>query len=156
MRCSSRTMPRDERHEVLGFPRVQPAAGLVQHEKPRRGGQRARNLQHPLPAVGDVARKLAAQLPQATCFRRRLRRLDDVRVPPSPAARCRTGTPRAPRVVRQCSPAMTFSRQVRLEKRRMFWNVRAIPCCTIRCGFLPGDVVPLEEHRAAAPAGRCR
>ncbi len=39
--------------------------------------------------------------------------------------------------MRECSPIMTFSIAVMVEKRRMFWNVRAIPAFMTLSGRAP-------------------
>ena len=47
--------------------------------------------------------------------------------------------------VRQCLPARTFSSTERCPKRRMVWNVRAMPSSTMVCGFLPLMLWPLKR-----------
>ena len=42
-----------------------------------------------------------------------------------------------PPCIRECSPIMTFSIAVMVEKRRMFWNVRAIPAFMTMSGRAP-------------------
>jgi hypothetical protein len=41
--------------------------------------------------------------------------------------------PSSPEPVRMCRPTMTFSSAVISAKRRMFWNVRAMPALATSC-----------------------
>ena len=47
-----------------------------------------------------------------------------------------------PEPVRQCMPVNTVSNAVILPKRRIFWNVLAIPISTVRCGLIPTTFIP--------------
>ena len=57
--------------------------------------------------------------------------------------------PNSPDFMRECSPIITFSVAVMVEKRRMFWNVRAIPAFITRSGRAP---VMLRSPKAIVPS----
>ena len=52
--------------------------------------------------------------------------------------------PNRPACMRECSPIITFSIAVIVEKRRMFWNVRAIPAFMTWSGRAPVMFFPLN------------
>ena len=57
----------------------------------------------------------------------------------------RTIEPNSPACMRECSPIITFSTAVIVEKRRMFWNVRAIPAFMTWSGRAPVMFLPANE-----------
>ena len=60
--------------------------------------------------------------------------------------------PNRPDFIRECSPIMTFSIAVMVEKRRMFWNVRAIPAFMTMSGRAP--VMPFPSNSIVPNVGR--
>ena len=60
--------------------------------------------------------------------------------------------PNRPDFIRECSPIMTFSIAVIVENRRMFWNVRAIPCFITMSGRAP--VMPRPSKSIVPNVGR--
>ena len=55
--------------------------------------------------------------------------------------------PNRPACMRECSPISTFSVAVMVEKRRMFWNVRAIPAFMTMSGRAPVMSLPSNVIR---------
>ena len=54
--------------------------------------------------------------------------------------------------VRTWRPIITFSSADRLAKRRMFWNVRAMPRAVTSCDFSPASGAPSKVKLPASGA----
>jgi hypothetical protein len=107
-----------------------PAAGSSRSEHLRRRGQRARDLEPPLVAVGEVLRLLVAPCSSRRAPAARSRVSVDARSSPTEAGRAQDRSGERP-VRATVLATRTLSSTLRSPKSRMFWNVRATPAAAI-------------------------
>ena len=139
--------PRDQARSrscrLLG---VHARGGLVEQQELRVGGERPRDLEPALVAVGQVAWRARCPCPAARRARAAPRPAVSASFSSLPHPR------RAEQRVRQvavahgvCIPTRTFSTAVMFWNRRMFWNVRPTPACDHVVGAgAAEDPEPLE------------
>ena len=132
-----------------GFRRVHAGGRFVEREQFGLGRERPRDLEAPLIAVGQVTCERVGALRDPDVLEQLVGALLDRRFL---GARLRVAlniAPNTPACVRTCRPIITFSSAERLAKRRMFWNVRAMPRAATSFGLSPVSGSPSNSELAA-------